>query len=263
MVPVTLSYETFGDNASKYNIATNRISSDVSEEIYIDIHVEAILTLTAPNEKNFDIQLHVDPDLIITIAELKLLPDSEENALVIQCVVLNSQESGENFMLLVADATGIIYINTDNGSIAPGDEVVAVGYKMTIGTSVALLNEAHSTIDHIVDTGQSMPMTPETINTADFIALNAEYVASDFRYYELTGNLSYHNPGNPSVSLFLLTSGANSLYIYPTSSASRATLSTYVGQSVTICGIAILGGEPGSQFVMLGFLPISGTISLN
>lgn len=263
VVPVALVYETFGSNDSKFDVVTNRISSDVSEEIYIDVHVEITLTLTVPIEETFDIQLHVDPNIIITIAELKLLPDSNENALVIKCVVLNSQVSGENFMLLVADETGIIYINTDNGSIAPGDEVVAVGYKMTIGTSVVLFNNPHSTIDHIVDTGQSMPMTPTTISVADFIALDVEYVAADFRYYELDGTLSYLEPGNPSESLFLLTDGADSLYIYPTSPASRATLTAYVGQSVTIRGIAMLGGAPGSQIVMLGFLPISGTILIN
>ncbi|HQC33025.1 MAG TPA: hypothetical protein PLN15_04445, partial [Bacilli bacterium] len=72
----------------------------------------------------------------------------------------------------------------------------------------------------------------------------------------------YLNPGNPAESLFILTSGSDSLYVYPTSPASRATLSAYVGENVIIRGIAMLGGEPGSQVVMLGFLPISGCIAL-
>ena len=262
VVPVTLTYDPYGTYAGEYSTVTNRISDDVSAEIYIDIHVNATLTLNEVVDKAFDIQLHVDPDLIITIAELKLLPDSNENPLVIQCVVLNSQASGENFMLLVADATGIIYINTDNGSIAPGDEVVAVGYKMTMETIVVLFNDPHRTVDHTVATGQSMPMTPTAITIADFIALEHAYVAADFRYYELSGTLAYLNPGNPAESLFILTSGSDSLYVYPTSPASRATLSAYVGENVIIRGIAMLGGEPGSQVVMLGFLPISGCIAL-
>jgi len=262
VVPVALTYEPYGAYASKYSTVTNRISDDVSAEIYIDIHVNATLTLNEVVDKAFDIQLHVDPDLIITIAELKLLPDSNENPLVIQCVVLNSQASGENFMLLVADGTGIIYINTDNGSIAPGDEVVAVGYKMTMETIVVLFNDPHRTVDHTVATGQSMPMTPTAITIADFIALEHAYVAADFRYYELSRTLAYLNPGNPAESLFILTSGSDSLYVYPTSPASRATLSAYVGENVIIRGIAMLGGEPGSQVVMLGFLPISGCIAL-
>ncbi len=260
VVPITLTYETFGTHASKYSIVTQRIAEDITEEIYIDVHIYAVLHETV--NESFDIQLHVDPDLIISIADLKLLPDSQTESRVIQCVVLNSQTSGENFILLVADSTGIIYINTDNGSIAPGDEVVAVGYKMTSGTAVFLYNEPHRTIDHVVATGQSMPMTPTPISLADFAALNHEYVASDFRYYELSGTLSYMNPSDPANSLFVLTSGSDSIYIYPTAPASRSTLATYVDQVVTIRGIAMLGGEPGSQMVLLGFLPISGCITI-
>ncbi|HPM08024.1 MAG TPA: hypothetical protein PLL60_04500 [Bacilli bacterium] len=70
------------------------------------------------------------------------------------------------------------------------------------------------------------------------------------------------NPGDPANSLFVLTSGSESIYIYPTAPASRSTLATYVDQVVTIRGIAMLGGEPGSQMVLLGFLPISGCITI-
>lgn len=152
-------------------------------------------------------------------------------------------------------------LSSHQDSIAPGDEVVAVGYKMTMETVVVLFNDPHRTIDYTVATGQSMPMTPTVITIADFIALEHAYVSSDFRFYELSGMIAYLNPGNPSESLFSLTSGSDSLYIYPTSPASRATLSAYVGESVIIRGIAMPGGEPGSQMVMLGFLPISGCIT--
>ncbi|MFA5442563.1 MAG: InlB B-repeat-containing protein [Bacilli bacterium] len=255
IVPITLVYEPFGTYASQYNIETKRISDDVASEIYIDVHVHATLHETV--NETFDIQLHVDPDIIITIAELKLLPDSDEETLVIQCVVLNSQSMNENFMLLVADETGIIYINTDDGSIAPGDEVIALGYKMTQNSIVFLFNDPHSTVDQVVATGQSMPITATQISLAGFIALDHEDVGSDFRYYELFGTLSYINPSNPDESLFVLTYGTDNVYIYPTSQASRGILNSLVSQEITVRGIAMLGGEPGNQIVMLGFLPIS------
>ncbi len=259
VVPVTITYATFGTNASKYDTVTKRLSNDISEVTYIDVQVNAVLHES--ENASFNIQLHVDPSIIISIAALKVLPDSNTVSRVIHCVILNAQAAGENIMLLVADETSIIYINTNNGSLAPGDEVIAVGYKVTQDNVVYLYNDPQRTVDHVVATGQAMPMTPTAITFADFAALTVEYVGSDFRYYELYGTLSYMNPADPANSIFVLTSGEINIYIYPTSPASRSTLSTYVGQAVTVRGIAMLGGEPGSQVVLLGFLPISGCIS--
>lgn len=257
VVPATITYETFGTNASKYNVTTKRLASDISEELYIDVHVYVVLHETAT--RNFDIQLHVDPALIITIAEFQELPDSNQIPRVIHCVVLNVQATENNLVLLVADTTGIIYINTNDETIVPGDEVIAVGYKMTSNGLIFLMNDPSRTIDQIIAHGQGVPLAPIQITLADFAALDPGYVSSPYRYYELSGNLAYTNPSAPSESFFLISSGEVSIFIYPINDAARTVLSSYVNENVTLCGIALAtpGGPSGTQ-IMLAFMAISG-----
>jgi len=265
VIPVTLTYVPFGVYADKFNPTSKRVANDAGK-INIDVEVDATLTLydpvTAENvayESSFNIVLKVDPDIIISVAEAKAMSDSYEVTYVIQCVVLNIQPQGSDMLLLVADNTGMIYINTNDESIVVGDEVVAIGHKVTMGTHDALYNEPQRTVDHVVATGQSMPMTATPISMDDFSALAPEVINADFYYYELSGTLNYTDSEHPDTSMFYLSLGEDYVFVYPTSVASRTILTGYVGQSVTARGIAIMGGDT----VILGFLPVSGCIAEN
>jgi uncharacterized repeat protein (TIGR02543 family) len=253
---VTFVYVPFGDNAAKYDPLTNRVAADITVVIAIDVEVQ--VTLRGTINDSFNIKLHVDPSVIITIAEVIAKPDSNVDAYVIKCVVLNvqAQEDGDD-MLLVADATGFIYINTDDEGVAVGDEVVAYGYRMTFSSMNYLMNDPSRTIDHIRAHNQGMPIDPVVITVANFLALDHEFVASGFVYYELVGTLEYQNPGAPESSGIMLRDGAEYVYIYPVSDAARAVLVNFIGQEVAICGLAILGGEPDNQIVFLAFLALS------
>ena len=255
VVPVTITYEAFGDNASKYNVSTKRLATNITEELYVDVHVHAVLHETV--NETFNIQLHVDPALIITIAEVQALPDSNEILRVIHCIVLNVQTTENNLLLLVADATGIIYINTNDATIVPGDEVFAIGYKTTSNSLIFLMNDPSKTVDSVVAHGQAVPLAPTSITLVEFSALTPGYVSSLYRYYQLSGTLAYTNPSAPDESLFVISSGGNSVLVYPINAAARTLLVSNVNSNVTISGIALVGGEPGNQVIMLAFMAIS------
>jgi len=252
---VTLSYETYGANASKYNITTKRFASDISVATGIDVHVNSVIIGTP---YQFDIVLHVDPAIILTIAELRALSDSTSIARVIQGVVTNIQTSGENTVLLVADETGFVYVNTSNSAIAVGDEIIAVGYKITQNYLVFLYNNAAITVDQVISSGNSMPMSPTTISLTAFKALEIENVQNNIYYYELTGILTYLNPEH---TMFKISDAGIDVYVYPVSADSLTTLTNYVNQDIVLRGIAIVGGEAPNQSIFLAFLPIGGTIA--
>lgn len=257
IVSITVDYVLEGANADKYDLNTHRFDSDISTALIVDLNVTITLNETL-TEHEFDIDLHVDPDVIITVAELMALPDSQEDALVIHVVVLNVQTQGETLLLLVADVTGIIYVNTDDEGIVPGDEIVAIGYKITYDTTVFLMNDPSRTVDHVRAHAQAIPIAPTSMDLDDFNALDPSYVAQALRYYELSGTLGYTDPDHPESSGFYLTDGTNNVIVYATSTAARTILADHVSDSVTICGLALMAGSPGSQMLVLAYLAYSG-----
>jgi hypothetical protein len=92
----------------------------------------------------------------------------------------------------------------------------------------------------------------------DFNALDPSYVAQALRYYELSGTLGYTDPDHPESSGFYLTDGTNNVIVYATSTAARTILADHVSDSVTICGLALMAGSPGSQMLVLAYLAYSG-----
>jgi len=258
VLPISVSYELFGPNASLFDLETNQVSSDIESELDIDIHVT--VTITGGTSSTFDIKLHVDPDLFTDIAVVRAQPDSEVDTYIIRGVVIMTQPMDEDVLLMVADETGIIYVNTNDHSIVIGDGVIAIGFKMSMGNIMFLFNEPSKTINQVYIHDQTLPLVPLAISLADFAALTPEDVGSSFVYYEITGTINYMNPSEPDSSMFYVTDSVNNVYVYPVDAAARAALAPYAGTIVTVQGIAFVGGDPGSEFVIFAYIAFPGTI---
>jgi uncharacterized repeat protein (TIGR02543 family) len=260
IIALTVAYEPFGTNAALFDVETNRIDPSITTILDIDIHVT--VTLQSGPYRLFDIKLHVDPDAFMTIAEVKALPDSMDVTYIIKAVVLMIQttdEEGQN-MLMVADSTGIIYINSSNPFIAVGDMIIAIGFKMTMGMMTFMFNDPSMTVDQIVSHDNPLPLVPITISIEDFVALSPSDPAANLVYYELNGTLMYLDPGNPDISMYGLTDGTNTALIYAVDPMARAALDAYIDESITLQAIAFLAGEEGSYMVILAYIPFPGTI---
>lgn len=257
---VTVSYELFGENASKFNLETNYIALDIEVALDIDLHVYVSIT-DGPNT-SFDIKLHVDPTLILTIAEVRALPDSEETTRVTMGIVLNVGQMGEDSSILfIADETGVIHVNTNSTAVAVGDLIIAIGFKMTQSGNVYLFNDPSTTINRIIDHEQPFPIAPTIISLGDFNALAPSYVTSSLCFYELAGTLAYTNPSEPETSMFVLSDSGVNVFIYPVDAASRASLTMYVDQVVTIIGMAMVAGESGSEMIILFYIAYPGLLT--
>lgn len=259
MFELTVSYETFGINASRLDLLTNQIDPLIDEALEIDLRVH--VTLISGSSRTFEIKIKVDPDVFISIADLKAQPDSETVLHVINVVVLFIQptEDGMN-MIMVADATGVIYINSSEDWIEVGDRIIAIGYKMTMGSMVIMFNEPTKTVDLFISHNNPMPMTPTPISVADFLLLSPSDPGANFTFYELTGTLMYLDPENPSESMYGLVSGSDTVMIFAPDAASRTALDAHINELVTIQAMAFLAGEAGSYIVILAYLPFPNTI---
>ncbi len=261
LFPVAVEYETFGDNAQYYDLLTHTFSPDTPDETLIDIHVDMLIDDVIVSE--FDIQLHVDSDIIISIATFMSMPDSTETTHIISGVILLiSQMSPDSFMVMIADNTGIIRINSSSEEIAVGDKIVAIGFKMTMEGNVFMFNDPSQTINAILYHDQPLPLTPTEITLSAFNALDSGYVQSNFVFYELVGSLYYTDPENPSESMFYLSEDEVYVYIFPVDPAARSALDTYVEDVVTIVGIAAVASSPGGEMIFLYYIAYSGTLSV-
>lgn len=253
IITLAITYATYGTNATKFDVNTKRFASDITGTMNIDLHVYVTLY---GDPYTFDIVLKVDQSITY----------------VVQGVVTNIQAQGEDNLLLIADETGFVYVNTNSDTIAVGDEIVATGYKMTNNHLVFLYNNPAVTVDHIVATNQSMPLTPVTKTLAEFNALDKGTTETSFTYYELTGTLAKAEPDNPSSNVFLLpytvvnpeTSEIENYYVlvFASSPESRATLLSFVDQAVIVRGVGAVHRaiNPAEDFIYLAVLTIAGSI---
>jgi uncharacterized repeat protein (TIGR02543 family) len=260
VIPMTVGYELVeGFNEDKFDLETGRFDMDIVAQLTVRLKITITLTDPDPDVSDwFYADLDVNPAAIKTIEYVKAQEDSYEVSYAIKGVVMNKQYQDEQIFLLVADATGIIYVNTNNDEIVTGDEIVAVGYKITQDSIVFLMNDPSQTVDHIRAHNQEVPLAPIVITIADFNLLTPGFVETDLRYYELTGDLKYNNPEEPSTSGFYLTDGTNSRGIYTVDAAARNMLVVSVNKNVTICGLAIVTGEGEEQSVVFAYMAVSG-----
>lgn len=260
LFPVTVSYELFGDNADKFDLFNNFIDLNISVALDIDLHV-TIAIIDGPSS-TFDIALHVNPDLVLTIAEVRAMPDSQETTRITSGIVLNIGPMSENSsVVFIADATGVIHVNTNSTDVAVGDQIIVIGVKMTQNGMVYLFNDPSMTINRIVAHEQAFPLEATSSTLSAFIALEPSYVSASLVFYELTGTLAYTSPEAPESSMFVLSDSGVNVFIYPVDAAARTELGTHVGQVVTITGLAMVAGDPGSEAIVLFYIAFPGLIN--
>lgn len=261
-IPVTIAYETFGENASLFDVETGMIDDSITTALDIGVHVTFTLPSTAT--KTFDLPLHVIIPVITPIATFETEPNFNPelggaNArYYIQGIVLALTEAGDASFAIILDSSGVAFVYTNRVDLLVGDEILAYGYKMTQGTMAILYNDPDISILSIKSHDNSIPMDALSISIADFLTLTPATPDVAYTYYELTGTLIALDPENPSV--FGITNGTQTVPVYAIDGNAQAALASAVDHSVTIRGLSIIGGDPGSEMILLAYFAFPDTI---
>jgi len=250
LVPVAISYETFGTNEGLFNVSTFQVSPTIESETLIDIRV----TVTLPEANaSAEFQLHIVPLVPTTIATFLTMPDDETTYFNLQGVIIHLQL--ENNFMMIADTTGVCYVITNNTSLAIGDEAVVYGVKMSNAGMSFLANDASLTVRAILSSGNPMPLTPTPISITAFAALDINEPTNTLRYFSITGTLHEDVQGHR----YYLSDGTTNIPIYVPYEDAYASLAGYVDTSVIICGLSTPVTEQG--FMMLVYFNLPGTIA--
>lgn len=250
LVPVVITYETLGPNANLFDLLNFKVSPTIVSETYIDLRV----TVTLPEvNATADFQLHIVPLVPTSIATFRSMMDDETTYYTLQGVIIHLQL--ENNFMMIADATGVCYVITDNTSLLIGDEVVVSGVKMSSSGMTFLANDPSTTVRAILSSGNSMPLTPAPITIPNFAALDINEPANTLVYFSLTGTLHEDVEGHR----YYLSDGTINIPIYVPYEDAYASLAGYVGTSVIISGLSTPVVEQG--FMMLVYFNLPGTIS--
>ncbi len=256
------TYLPSGENASLFDVSTYQISPEV--DMALDITVGVTLTLQPGGQSTtFDLLLHVDPNVFISIANFKLMESDQTTIYIIQAIIIYKQAMEDGLLYMVADDTGILYINSDNYDLLVGDKIIAIGVKMTIETIDLLANDPSKTVDQVLSHDHPMPLEATSMTLAAFNALSPTDPATGMQYVALTGTLLYLNPSDPDNSMFGLTDGTDTIIVFPVDADVRHALVPVVGTLVTIHGLSLVTGEPSAERVILAFINSPGSIISN
>ncbi len=250
-LPMEVSYQALGVNASQIDLETGLISESITEPIAIDlIATGTYLTLT----DTIAITILVAPIVITPIATFRALPDDIETFYFIEAVVVFIQL--EHQFAMVADATGLLFIMTNDSTLQVGDRIVAFGVKMTIEGMVILANEPTSTVIKTLDTNQVMPLAPTVLTLEAFSLLDPLDPNQSWRYVEVTGTLMYDSVNQ----LFYLSDGTINLPLFVQDSTAIDLLTPYINQEVVLRAMSLRPGE--EIFLILVFLNFPDDIVL-
>jgi len=256
------TYEPTGANASLFEVATKQISSEI--ETALDITIGVTLTLQPGGQStSFELTLHVDPSAIISIATFKTMESDQTTIYIIKGVIIYKQAMEDGLLYMVADSTGIVYINSNNFDVFVGDEIIAIGVKMAMGNMDILVNDPALTVNQVLSHENEMPLVATSMTLVAFNAMSPTDPTTGMQYVELTGTLIYLDPGDPENSMFGLTDGVDTVLIYAVDVEVRHALAPVADTLITIFGLSLVVGDPGSEMVILAFLNSPGSIIVN
>jgi hypothetical protein len=152
-------------------------------------------------------------------------------------------------------------ILTNDSTIVLADEILAKGYKMSQGDMPFLYGDPSQTIRRVLSQGNSMLMNVTPITLAAFAALSPATPGVIYTYYEMTGTLIQLSPESPQV--FGLTDGTTTVIIFANNEPSMQALLPYVNELITLRGLSIIGGDPGTEAVFLAYFDLPQTILTN
>ncbi|MCX5775226.1 MAG: InlB B-repeat-containing protein [Firmicutes bacterium] len=251
---LTVTYETFGPNAALYDVTKGQFSTLIDSAVSIDIR--ATITLGAI-VSTVEFQLHVAPLNFTTVADFLLVPDAvqggENTYYYLKGTVIHLQF--ENNFVMMADATGIVYILTSDTTIQVGDEIVAYGVKMTSHGMILMASEKGETVLAILSSGNPMPLTRTPIALADFLALDINDPANSLVYFSVTGQLSLASAEN---MVYVISDGVSNVPVLASNAADFAALQPYVGMVVTVSGLST--PIPEQSMMLLVFINYPGDV---
>lgn len=251
-LPMPVTYEAFGDDDSLINLETATIVDTIVEPTTIHL----IATGQYKTYTNtVDIFLEVMPITPLSIAEFKLLEDDVETFYFLEGVVVFLML--EHQVAMLADATGIVYVFTNEMLLAVGDHILVRGVKMTTEDQMILLaNEPSETVVKIISHDQAMPLLATPISIADFAALDAINPANSWQYFTVEGTLMY----DEIHALFYLTNGTINIPIMAVDADAANALMAMVNLSVAVSGLSLRPGE--ETFLILMFLNLPNDLNL-
>lgn len=251
-LPMTVTYTIAAPYLDDLDLVTKTINPDITEPKTIEI---TAIGHYLSYEASILITLSVAPIVMITIAEFLTMPDEMTTFYTLEGVVIFLQL--ENQFVMLADATGVIYVITNRVDVVQGDLLRVHGVKMSSEGLTFLANDPSLTVMEVIASNQAMPLTPTVISIEAFVGLDALDPLYQLKYYALTGTLHYHLESN----MYYLASGIYTLPLYIPNPASISTLAPFIDQEVTIQGLSL---RPGSEtFLILVFLDFPGDISVN
>jgi hypothetical protein len=251
-LPMTVTYTIAALYLDDLDLVTKTINPNITEPKTIEI---TAIGHYLSYEASILITLSVAPIVMITIAEFLTMPDEMTTYYTLEGVVIFLQL--ENQFVMLADATGVIYVITNRVDVVQGDLLRVHGVKMSSEGLTFLANDPSLTVMEVIASNQAMPLTPTVISIEAFVGLDALDPLYQLKYYALTGTLHYHLESN----MYYLASGIYTLPLYIPNPASISTLAPFIDQEVTIQGLSL---RPGSEtFLILVFLDFPGDISVN
>ena len=249
-LPMTVTYTIAAPYLDDLDLETKTISSAITEPKTIEITATGTY-LTY--QESIVMTLSIAPIVYITIAEFLTMPDDMTTYYYLEGVVIFLQLN--NQFVMMADATGVIYIITNRMDLTQGDQIQVHGVKMSAEGLTFLANDPSLTVMQVVASNQAMPLIPTTITLEAFLLLDALDPLYQLKYFAVDGVLNYHLESN----MYYLSSGASNLPLYLPNPASGTTLTPFIGTSVTIQGLSL---RPGTEtFLILVFLDFPGDIT--
>ena len=246
---VFVSYTVSAEDSHLIDLMTMQISSNIEADTWISL----LATITYKTASGIvDIELFVKPIDILTVAEFLQVTDQE--MYYVQGVVIFIQ--GEQSMIMIADATGILMSVSVNPNLKVGDLVLLQGMLMNADGMMILANDPENTVISILNSDVPNPLSATPISLEAFKLLNATDPMNHLRYVEITSTLML----SPSEEMFYLTDGLNNIPVFVVSPEGYEFLKDYVGIEVRMKGFAMRAGS--ESFMVLVFINYPGDIQL-
>jgi uncharacterized repeat protein (TIGR02543 family) len=246
---LTASYEVVLEDAALLDDLTWIISETITEETWISVMV----TLTYGEASAIvDVELHVLPIDVLTIAEFKLIADEASYYVIGQIIFTDPT----NQMMIVVDETGILFVPFNHSELMVGDLLLLNGQKMMMEDGMyAIVNSPENLIVEMISRGQPLGFTPTMMTIQEVLSLDPMNPDNNFIYIDLMGRLEK----SPDEMNFYLTDGMGMVPIFVPDGLDPTVLLGSLGLDIRLRGVLMIGGDFDPMFVQV-FLNNPGDI---
>ncbi len=237
---VTVSYEVALDDAALLDSTTWIISESITEETWITVNATLVY---GDASALMDIELHVMPIDVLTIAEFKMVMDEAFYYVIGQIIFIDPM----NEMMIVVDETGILFVPFSHSELMIGDVLLLYGQLMAMENMHAIVNSPDELVQEMISRGQPLGFTPPLLTVSDVLALNVMDPLNNFRYVDVMGRLEK----SPYEMNFYLTDGMGMVPIFVPDGIDPSTLLGSIGLDIRLRGVLMIGGDMDPMFVQV------------